>query len=432
MQTIENRVRRARSGKWPACRRRAGMTLIELLVVITILTTLVAGVIPILSPNNDVRKIREASRALQTYISGAQAAAARTGRPHGIALREGVDSSGIGSGATIELFRLEVPQHFAGFSETSAVVVASVSNPPTGDVTLTFGEGLYSSFTPDAGNPPLEIPPRFLRPGDILRVAGFEFEITLQDPPNNTQVELYNGVEYVVPSQVLDAVWREWHPGKQMAYPRDGRPYEVRRQPTPSASSPLQLPRGIGIDLTASGPNPTLLFPNLVPSATNPPQYGFTTWISQRALELNGPPPVTFQSPLVVGILFGSGGEITEVIINGESFDSFDAFSQIHLLLGRVENAENDPTIHGPPHIDESLIQTNQDLEDLQAEYNWLNLDSRWVSIASRTGRVVTTENAFVDPRNHVDPSGYQDANRALRIQAAREFAGDMRQLGGD
>ena len=50
-----------------------GMTLIELMVVIVILVTLVAGVLPLVSPNNDARKISEASRSLQTYFVQAQA-----------------------------------------------------------------------------------------------------------------------------------------------------------------------------------------------------------------------------------------------------------------------------------------------------------------------------------------------------------------------
>src|SRR5262245_54076259 len=55
----------------PRLARRA-MTLIELLVVIIILTTVVAAAIPILSPANDNRRIREAGRSLNTFITGAQ------------------------------------------------------------------------------------------------------------------------------------------------------------------------------------------------------------------------------------------------------------------------------------------------------------------------------------------------------------------------
>jgi prepilin-type N-terminal cleavage/methylation domain-containing protein len=60
---------------------RAGMTLVELLVVIVILTTVVAAAIPIMAPSNVDRQLREASRTLNTFITGAQARAIASGRP---------------------------------------------------------------------------------------------------------------------------------------------------------------------------------------------------------------------------------------------------------------------------------------------------------------------------------------------------------------
>src|SRR5688572_7008816 len=59
----------------PKSSARRGMTLVELLVVIVILTTVVAAAIPIMAPSNVDRQLREASRTLNTYITGAQARA---------------------------------------------------------------------------------------------------------------------------------------------------------------------------------------------------------------------------------------------------------------------------------------------------------------------------------------------------------------------
>src|SRR3954465_5243370 len=64
-----------------------GMTLIELLVGIVILTTIVGAAIPLMSPSNDDRRLREATRTLNTYITGAQTRAIATKRPYGGAFK---------------------------------------------------------------------------------------------------------------------------------------------------------------------------------------------------------------------------------------------------------------------------------------------------------------------------------------------------------
>src|SRR4051794_35971294 len=60
---------------------RSAMTLIELLVVVVIMTTIVAAAIPLMSPSNDDRRLREATRGLNTYITGAQSRAIALNRP---------------------------------------------------------------------------------------------------------------------------------------------------------------------------------------------------------------------------------------------------------------------------------------------------------------------------------------------------------------
>src|SRR6476646_3717471 len=81
--TLCYRVLYARLGQT----RPRGMTLIELLVVIVILTTIVAAAIPLISPSNDDRRLREAARGLNTYITGAQTRAIATNRPWGVAFK---------------------------------------------------------------------------------------------------------------------------------------------------------------------------------------------------------------------------------------------------------------------------------------------------------------------------------------------------------
>jgi hypothetical protein len=60
---------------------------------------------------------------------------------------------------------------------------------------------------------------------------------------------------------------------------------------------------------------------------------------------------------------------------------------------------------------------------------NWLDLDSRWVTVSRQAGRVVVSENAFVDPRLAYDANDPR-ATRAWRIDQARRFAREMRRVG--
>src|SRR5688500_8118243 len=105
---------------------RPGLTLIELLVTIVIMVTVLAGVLPLVSPNNNSRKIREASRQLNTFLAQAQAQAARDGRPVGVAFREFANGASR-SGMALEAYTIAVPPPYAGFSDSSRVVVY----PPT-------------------------------------------------------------------------------------------------------------------------------------------------------------------------------------------------------------------------------------------------------------------------------------------------------------
>ncbi len=171
------------------------MTLIELMVVIVILVTLVAGVLPLVSPNNDSRKISDAARGLQTYFMQAQAEAARIGRPVGVGFRETI----AGSGVALEAFQMIVPKPYAGFdhaidrrrsklddSQKPTTYGPTYSNP-NGNGKTRFqtdftGAPLYAihmrlalkNGTTTIDDP---LPPKMFRVGDKINVGGHEFLI---------------------------------------------------------------------------------------------------------------------------------------------------------------------------------------------------------------------------------------------------------------
>jgi hypothetical protein len=118
-----------------------------------------------------------------------------------------------------------------------------------------------------------------------------------------------------------------------------------------------------------------------------------------------------------------------------ETPEIFDAHtvSNLYLLIGRRENA---PPPAADATVDKTLDPmypslTDQQKQEVKETVNWLRGESRWIVIGSQSGRVVTVENAFVDPGQFLPPMEPEDIIRARQIDASREFAREMVQVGG-
>ncbi len=441
----------------PSNLRQSGLTLVELLVVIIILTTLVGGVIPVLSPNNDTRKIRAAARGLQGYITQIQARAARTGRPHGIAFRE----SAVNSGVAIEVFGWEVPPPFAGFSQASQVRV--IQEVPPG---VNPSPRYYVQFVlADARtNKPPEfpsreydndrMPPNFIRfldeihiSGTIYRFVDFDFNGNGTPTPNNIPPEGYYSLDLgshrlstfeVLPvnanGQMLAFQPPSPYPqGNNTYYITAPQPYKLVRQPATSSEAPYQLPAGIAIDMQGSilqdaNFNVQLqIGGNLLPPLRNAVNFPFVgTSLSDRDDENQD----------VVGIMFAPTGAVSEIYHNSLQVTGT---SRAVLLLGRIENGSltythadvNDATAtvtDGAWTIARNA--TKNDLEDLQERVNWLNLDSRFLSIITNSGRAVVSEPAFVDATVYGDENA--NVQFLSQLQTAQGFAQEMTTVGGN
>lgn len=407
----------------PNSQFRDALTLIELMVVIVILMTLVGGVIPVLSPNNEARKIREASRGLQTYIMQAQARAARTGRPAGIGFHE----TSAGSGVALEVFQIEVPPPFAGFSSSSAARFyrnLDSNGIPKGNYTIELGEG-YLVFNDQVGY----VPPALMKPNDLIEVGGHLF--LLKRGRRGTEWELdENEIPYFLGTNKFTDAWRIGEQGRP--FPRDPnsptksspKSYRVLRQPVNTSESPLTLPAGVAIDMHASGTE----------GGSTP-----TLFASNHDVD------VIKQ----IGILFSPNGAIDSVYYNNGEIFGPNAFgdlvqtplvdtSRVFLLLGRVENVLDRGDMHATKNKSPAWIDDNasdEELAELQERINWLNLDSRWVVCDTRSGRSVVNDNAFVDPRR----INYQEDNdldkriqrRWMEMDEARKFAKQMKSDGG-
>jgi len=416
------------------------------LVTIVIMVTVLAGVIPMLSPNNDSRKIREASRQLNSLLAQAQAQAARNGRPVGVAFRESTSGTRIvdgqrrpiPSGMALAAYIIAEPLPFAGFSEWSRVVIARdpanatygpPNEPNVGDNANGNGGERFESKCLgwplyNVGfiiyNSPDPFPPRTFRIGDTIDVGGNEFLIVDDADqtmaPNMEDPDAPGFLLADAAEPVLSCVWTNYH---GQAAPQGARAYKIRRQPTNASDEPLQFPRGIGIDLQGSGVNQEVNLPG-------------QTFPTQQSFDDNSENDT-------VGIMFGPSGAVTDFYFNGQRINRVE---QIFLLVGKIESGNVD---NGTPAVEDDRYNFS-DVQDVQIaddgevdrrrrEVNWTDPDAQWVTVAARSGRIITSENRLTDLRDNKtdgdddgDPFN-QDAGEQIR--AARRQAEQMLATGG-
>lgn len=427
--------------------RRAAMTLIELLIVIVILATLTAAALPILTPSTTERRVREATRGLNAYISQAQAKAISSQRPYGVALKRLSSETGqdAARGVCIEVVAVEQPVPYSGFDENSRMRVAINPDQP-GSVRLQFvtrnstntSTGLPAGWGPDL------VPAGLIRVNDIVEFQGSRFQlatfesgttidannyftgnaadstpqlVTLIAAPINDTGQLLKP-EYDANGQRLSAALIQTG-NSTPPYWTEPAAYKIHRQPTTTSAPPFQLPEGTAIDLEASG------------------EFGEVPlhWDDQNAAlgELETPT----NSPIY--IMFSPEGSIERVQYERAEIDSGTIApvsvlrtptANVALLVGRRENI--------PVTTLNPVGGTETELEAEKAKINWLNTESRWVVLGAQTGNVVTAENAFVNlPIQADDYDGDNDVDGSLletrmgQIQAAQEFARGMRPTGG-
>ena len=449
-----------------------GMTLVELLVVIVILTTVVAAAIPIMAPSNVERQLREASRTLNTFITGAQARSIASGRPYGIALKrlsQETDTDGNPNnphddrGVCLEVFYVEQPPAYTGYDRNSRVCITVLRQ--VGLVSIRFmTQGPIQNDRLPAGWDADLFPIGMIRPGDVIEIGDSRFELldhrklVNQNPDiqlilRNARVGIDDLTGYYRQLQqntVVQIIGRPINDTGQQVYPEfddwgfhlgEDRPpgapagprspywtrpvpYKILRQATFTSDEPYQLPEGTAIDLRASGVGNRFFYYPTVPSTAN-----------------GSHPRVDNDAPIF--IMFAPEGRIARVTFNWSTLPSAGApqtekFDQavvenVFLLVGRRENsppvaATNDPTLNPNTF---SNPTTDEQRAELREPVNWLNGDSRWLVLGAQTGRIVTIENGFVDLSTMVLSDPLMEDRRSRQIIAAREFAPEMSQLGG-
>lgn len=453
------------------------MTLIELLVVMVILTTLVAAAMPILAPAGDERVLREASRGVNTFISGAQARAIASGRPFGVALKKLAQDTGALADASVclEMFYVEEPAPYSGFDEAARVRLA-LDIAPGGawiagepyQVRIQFVRldsaataGMPSGVTNDL------VPPAFFGPGDSIFIDGAEFVFTdtsdigvdrnsngKTDPDELLYLDTSGTPDGTLVARgpanirsLFDFVYdnsgaRVTSAGAPLTAPYWTEPlrYELHRRPQPTSNEPFQLPTGAAIDLRASGATISIIGDDDDSTRTEGE-------FSRPDDDVSDPSKVDnpIQNATPVFIMFSPEGNVDRVIYD-PSYNDFDPTtadvstplvtapisSSIHLLVGLRDNI---PAPWVADYSDTSVFVTDADRKREKAKVNWLNLESRWVVIGAQTGSVNTVKNSFVDPTDFYAPqvpTTYSPlAQRAAQINASRALARESAREGG-
>ena len=445
---------------------RPGLTLIELLIVIIILTTLVSAAIPLMTPTTAERRLREASRGLNAFISGAQMRAIEIQRPFGVGFKRLGQDTVAETGRTedngicLEVFYAEQPSPFVGFDETSAVMVSVLPGTTGGTQVAVRFVRRGNDRQPTMDGLPLGwdedlLPPYTIRPGDVVEVQGTQYllidESELDDqgfytpvsgmPDGTLATRVINDTGQLLNVKFDDAgnELGSVTPADEPFWTYPSR-YKVLRQPMP-LGEPYQMPEGTAIDLRASGERIDIddskpVLQRRVEGAFSGFFYNPDNILASE--QVNNADPVI--------VMFSPEGSIERVKFNrknmfvtSERNEPFDepVVSNIYILVGRPENVpptpNEDPTLNAATY---TATTTDQQWNEIRQSLNWLSGESRWIVMGAQSGRVVTVENAFVDRQTLqaiADPARTElpHVRRARQIHATRRFAQEMAQLGG-
>jgi Tfp pilus assembly protein FimT len=424
------------------------MTLIELLVVIIILTTIVAAAIPIMAPADEDRRLREASRLLNTFITSAQARAIATNRLYGIGLKRLSSDTQRPEdrGVCVQAYYIEQQPPYAGFDSNSRARMAFYT-PQNSSwyggnqalVRIQFAtRGIGNAGQPIGWTADL-FPSGMVRPGDLIEIYGSQFQLLADTsdtaiPPkfdengfftSETGKKAANQPAQIAakPLRGIGQMLNMTHDneGEEIGTPAGIDPpfftfpasYKIFRQPVTAADEPFQMPEGTAIDLRASG------FGN---DAT-----GYFYWPEQDDDPNDDSDAVDNTEPVL--ILFTPEGKVARLRYNqfpkGGVFDE-PIVEDLYLLVGQrgkipAPQLDRDKTLSTADYPPETKKDAR---EQAREPLNWLSGTSRWIVIGSQSGRIATVANTFVDPAAIMQVMSDQRTEnlRGQQILAAREL----------
>lgn len=259
---------------------RRGMTLVELLVVISILGLLAVAVIPNFANTGDRRKVREAARALSSFMASGQSRAlgSRAGGGIWIDPLPGTLSSGtLSIGAAIDLAEANVSDPYSGDATNSTVSFTGTSG------TVSFTGGCYP---PSASN-------------NLIRLGGASTLYTFAQSGTDGTSGVVSLRTTTANQTIANTSWPR--PGSAI-------PYEIIGPPTRDTGNTMTLGNGVAIDL-------------------------YHSWFQGQSLQtFLGSGTASFQ------ILFDPTGKPQCIATNGSRSPINDS---LYLLVASIESLQN-------------------------------------------------------------------------------------------
>jgi len=365
------------------------MTLIELLVVVSIMMLLVLIAVPRMRPGLEERRIREAARSVNVYLSSARSRAIENQRPWGVAILRDANSPLSG----VSLIQVEVPVPYAGDDINTSLQLSwngTVDAQGIATVTATRMSGSISGGLIRLGDQ-VQINAQG-RIYTITAANGLDAGYVRASPPSGSDPDGF-------PLTLQTYLGRDGsgNPMTTLPWPAGGSgpvTFQILRQPVPSSVAPLQLPRNTVLDLWYSGTASTP-FSNTTTTSTSTP---------------------------ITTILFNSTGAVDQVAAHNLG-GSIRALEPIYLMVGRRDRVN--------PDVTDTVTYTEQGVAIPQprpvaedGRTNLADLTNLWVAVNPQTGYVTCAEMA-----NGLTTDDH--GNEFFYLPLSRQFAREFQSMGG-